>query len=310
MSKFFRIAILAFLLVSFVPSAIAQKQKSKDDYLKEISALFKTKKPEDLEKAYFLGKEYLVKFGNEKDENTNKVKDFVKKNRENQFFIYLEQQKFSEAFSEGKEILDENPENVFVSMNLAFGGYNALATKNDKSFTDQSINYAKQTISLLEKGTTPSSFSPASSKDDAISWMYYIIGNFTKDTNYKESVANFYKSTQFEGKIKSTSMPYFAIAVYFEDVYEKIANEYNSKNKTMTEAQRTTELEKVNKVMDQMMDAYARAIKFGEAENNPQKDEWKKRLTEVYKFRKKTDAGLNEYITLVNTKPLADPMTF
>lgn len=310
MSKFFQIAILALLLVSFVPSAMAQKQKSKDDYLKEISALFKTKKPEDLEKAYILGKEYLAKFGNEKDENTNKVKEFVKKNRENQFFIFLEQQKYQEAFSEGKEILAETPDNVSVAMNLAFGGYNALAIKNDKSFTDQSINYAKQTISLLEKGTTPASFSPANNKDDAISWMYYIIGNFTKDTNIKESVANFYKSTQFEGKIKSTSMPYFAIAVYFEDVYEKMAGEYNSKNKTMTEAQRTTELEKVNKIMDQMMDAYARAIKFGEAENNPQKDEWKKRLTEVYKFRKKTDAGLNEYITLVNTKPLADPMTF
>lgn len=307
MKKLLKIAVFAILLSSFTFPVIAQKQKSKDDYLKEISALFKINKPEELEKAYYLAKEFLTAYPKEKGDNINKLKQFIKSNQENMFYNLLDKGKLAEAFAAGKEVLTENPENIGVLMNLAYSGFDAQAKNKDNSFAEVSTNYAKQTISLLESGKTPANFSPFKNKDDTIGWMYYVIGNFQKDTDAKESAINFYKATKYEGQVKSSSFPYYVIANYYETVYQKLATEYNAKNKSLTEEQNKIELDKVNKVLDLMLDAYARAIKFAEAENNPDKDNWKKRFTDVYKFRNKSDAGINEFMTLKNASPMPDP---
>lgn len=308
MNKLFQIAVVVFLTASFVITGTAQKQKSKDDYIKEISTLSNTKKPEDLEKAYELSKEFLAKYPKEKGDIVNKIKDFVQRFRDNQFLVYLDQGKTADAFRLGAELLAENADNSLVTMNLAYGGFMALAKNNDKSFNDQTINYANKTISFLEAGKTPSNFAPFKDKDEATSWMYYILGNLQKDTDIKQAAHSFYLATRLETQIKANSFPYYAIATYYEDIYQKLATEYNTKVKTMSEAESKAQLEKVNKVVDLMLDAYARAVKRAEAENAPQKDEWKKRMSDVYKFRKKTDAGFNEFITYINTTELTDPI--
>ena len=56
-------------------------------------------------------------------------------------------------------------------------------------------------------------------------------------------------------------------------------------------------------------DAYARALKYAETDNNPGKDAWKQRFTEVYKHKNKSDAGMNEYLNSILDKPLPDPNT-
>ncbi|MBK9765720.1 MAG: hypothetical protein IPP63_01135 [Chloracidobacterium sp.] len=66
-------ALIALMLVSFVS---AQSSPSMDELFKQIATLSNTKKPEDMEKAFQLSKDFLKRFGNEKDNRIAKVKTF------------------------------------------------------------------------------------------------------------------------------------------------------------------------------------------------------------------------------------------
>ena len=59
-----------------------------------------------------------------------------------------------------------------------------------------------------------------------------------------------------------------------------------------------------------MMDAYARAVKLGETDKNPDLPKWKERLTQIYKFVKKSENGLPEYISQITATPMPDPAKF
>ncbi len=312
MKKMLSVAGLFILAALFVTPVLAQKQKSKDELFKEIVSLSNTKKPEDLEKAYQLSKEFLERFPKETNENSQKMRKFVKVYRENSFYKAYDEKKFADAFVIGKQILAEEPDNTAISMNLGYAGYDAILKNNDRSFGEDSIKYARLTLQLLESGKLPASFVPFSNKDETFAWMYYVIGFFSIDKDNKEAAVNFYKSTQYETAIKKTSQPYYIIAYYYEKLYEKMSAELNAKinAKTIDEAQINAEREKINGVLDQMTDAYARAYKFGEVEKNPNAADWKKRLSEVYLFQKKPEATINAYIDYTVTMPLKDPGAF
>src|SRR5580765_5509919 len=127
MKRLFLPAFLLLLSVTLITPAFAQKPKSRDEALNEISALTKTKKPEDLDKAYQLGKEFLTRFGKEKDKDgvVARVRDFVSRYREDQFFKAAGAKKYADTFALGKEILAEQPDNVEILMSLAYAGYGA-----------------------------------------------------------------------------------------------------------------------------------------------------------------------------------------
>jgi hypothetical protein len=306
-------AATTLCLTAFVAmNAFAQKQKSKDEYLKEISTLSKTKKPDDTEKAYQLSKEFVAKFPNEDSENARKLKDFIKRYRESSFFKSFEDKKYPEFFATGKEIMAEDPNNVEIAMNLGYGGYDVVSKINAKTYADDSLKYCKLTLQLMEKGIVPANFSPFKTKDEATAWMYYIIGFFSADKDLREAAINFYKSTLYESQVKSTSQPYYVIAIFYEKVYEKAANELNEKVKAraISDADLKTANEKVDTIIDRMMDAYARAIARGEVEKNPSVADWNNRLLVVYKFRRKSDAGFYTFVARVNNSQMPDPAGF
>lgn len=297
MRKMFQVFVLAVLTVSLTITAMAQKQKSKDEYLKEISTLSNTKKPDDLEKAYQLSKEFFTVYPNEKGDNINKLKEFIKRYRESKFFTSIDSKKFADAFAIGKDILADEPEKVDISLNLAYGGYSALAQNGDKKYADESTLYAKQTLELMQKGIFPKHYAPFNNKEESLAWMYYIIGNFSQDKDIKTAATSFYKAIQYETQIKKSSQPYLVIANYYESVYEQMAKD-------------KAEEAKVKKVIEQMLDAYARAYTLGTSEKNPGAESWKQRLAQIYKFSKGTDAGFDAYVKYIVTTPFADPSQF
>ncbi|MEK7724481.1 MAG: hypothetical protein AAB336_09055 [Acidobacteriota bacterium] len=308
MKKIFSTVLLLLLTVSITTSVFAQKQKSRDELIKEIAALSNSQTPGDKDKAYELCKEFLSRFA--KDKEAAKVKSFAKNYQKFSFYKASDEGRFADFFAKGKEILTEEPENTEVALNLAYAGYDALLKKNDKSFSQDSIAYAQLTLSLLEKGLIPTNYAPFNTKEDALAWMYFIIGYFSMEKDGKTSAANFYKSTLYESPIKNTSQPYIAIAMYYEDRYEMMSKALNAKVKTISDAEFKTETDKINVIIEQMMDAYARAYKMSEKENNPARAEWKNRLAAVYKFYKKTDAGFEPYLTYVVTTAFKDPANF
>ncbi len=275
----------------------------------KIAKLTQTKKDVDAEKAYLLAKEFMAKYGKDNDDKVKKIKDFVDKYRLGAFDKKLNEGKTAEAFVIGKEILAEEPENSYVTLNLAYGGYDNLLKTKATTFGDESIKYARQTLSLFDAGKLPKTFQPFKDQVEVTAMMYYVIGNFLVDTNLKEAAQNFYKSIQYEAQFKKNSYPYYITAFYYEKEYEKAAKEYQVKYGTATTEtdEMKTAQAKLEKMLDRMLDAYARAIKFGEVEKNPNEEAWKQRFSDVYKFRHQNETGKTEYIEKTLNTPLPDP---
>lgn len=302
---------ICFLFLSFLLtlSIFAQSKESKDETYNKIAKLTQTKKAEDADKAYQMGKEFLAKYGKDDDEKVKKIKAFAENYRNNIFNTKLDQVKTAEAIAIGKEILALEPENSYVTMNLAYAGFDAQQKNKDNSFGAESVQYAKQTLSLLEAGKLPKTFQPFKDQTEATAFMYYLIGNFSLDSNLKEAAQNFYKSVGYESRIKTDSFPYYVISAYYEKEYAIQAADFKAKyeSKTPDDAEVKAAQVKLDKLVGNMLDAYARAIKFGEAEKNSNLPIWKQRFTDVYKFLKKSDAGMNEYLASQPNTALPDP---
>jgi hypothetical protein len=310
MKKFLRFVFIANLLFILTFAAFAQKQMSKDEMFQQIAKLTNTKKAEDQAKAYKLGKEFLAQYGKETDEKVKKIQDFVVKYRLAEFNKALDEVRIADAETIGKEILADEPENTYVTMNLAYGGYEALTKKKDNSFGAMAISYAKKTLSLFEAGKVPKEFTPFKDQADATALMYFVIGNFLIDSDLKEAAKNFYQATKYESQVKKSTYSYYIIAFYYERKYANMAAEYQKQHgaKTAEDDAMKKDQEALNQTVDRMIDAYARAVKLGEATNDPSLNTWKTRLIEVYKFRKGSDDGLGSLLDKVLTTELPEPI--
>jgi hypothetical protein len=297
--------ILTFLLA--VP-AFAQENSKKTEEFGKIAKLTQTKKPEDQDKAFKLAKDFLAQYGKDTDDQVKKIRDFHDKFRLAAFNKKLDELKIAEAYALGKEILAQEPENTYVVINMAYGGYDLLQKKKDSSFAADSINYARQALTLMEAGKLPTSFEPLKNQAEATAIMHYIVGTFTLDKDPQEAAKSFYKALQHESQIKNSSYPYYAIAFGYEKAYENLAKAYQAKiaNKA-PEAEILADQAKLEKLVDRMLDAYARAIKLAEVDNKTSKDAWLQRFTEIYKHKNQSETGLNEYLNAASGKPLPDP---
>ena len=309
MKKLASIFCLSVLMTVLTVSAIAQDKQAKEELFNKIAKMSKTKKPEDQEKVYQMSKEFLAQFGNDNDEEVKKIKEYVEKYRASAINKKLDDGKTAEAFAFGREILAQEPENSYVTMNLAYGGYEALTKKKDKSFADESVKYAKQTLSLFDAGKLPKTFQPFANQAEATALMYYVIGSFAVDDNPKEAANNFYKSLQYESKIKNNSYPYYYIANNYEQEYAKASKDFQAKYaaKATEDDEMKADNAKLEKLLDRMLNSYARLVKIAQAENNPNAAAWKQRYMEVYSFVKKSDAGADEYLTNAASTPMPDP---
>jgi hypothetical protein len=298
-----------FLASFLAVSAFAQKTETEGELFAQISKLTQTKKVEDEDKAYALGKTFIERFGAGNGDDVKKVREFMN-NYQVAFVVKrINEGKAKEAFAFGKDALAQSPDNAQLSMTLANAGYEALVNKKDKSFGQDSVLFAKQTIKLFEENKLPASFQPFLDRDEATAMMYYIIGNFSFDSNLSESAHNYYKAVQYTSKVKNNSLPYSIIAFYYEKEFEKALKEFQTKygdNPPATAEAKAAEA-RLEKLIYGAQDAYARAIKLGEAENAPKVGEWKKRYNQLYEFIKGSSTGSAEYLANILTKPMPDP---
>ncbi len=298
MKKLFSFAAIVLASTMFISSTYAQKPPTKEELLKQIATLSNAKTPEDSAKAYAVAKDYLARFGKDTDTNTAKVKVYVDKYRGNQFFVQLEAKKYAEAFTIGKEILAEHPDNLDVLLNLAYAGYLASGNVDGAIYINDAIASSKKSVQLLDAGTAPKSFAPFADKNEAMAYMYFIDGSLSLTKEQVAAISSIYKATQIESALKNDPLPYYLISVFYEDIYAKLS------------AEAKKDPAKINAAIDLMMDAYARACKRAEAVKHPNYATWKARLDQVYKFRKGSDAGFAEYMAQTNAAPLPDPSKF
>ncbi|MDM7922354.1 MAG: hypothetical protein QUS14_08635 [Pyrinomonadaceae bacterium] len=290
----------------FAPATFAQKEKSRSDLYKEIVKLTQSKKAEDKDKAYVLGKEYVTRFGSEENDDLKKVKEYVGKYRNFLFFDSIEKSKWQEGYSAGREILQAEPENANVLMNMVYAGYRDTASYSNAAFAEEMAGYSRRAAALLEAGKV-TNFDPFTDRNSALGYVIFFEGHFTAPKDKKAAAAIFYKATQIDGPIKTTAVAYSGLADYYETTYEKFSADVNARRNTMSDAEYTAAMAKNDQIIDAMLDAYARAVKYGEAEKMPQAAGWRQRFEQVYQYRKKSTAGIAEYVAGIEKTPLPDP---
>ena len=313
------LAVLFGLVLLFSPARlVAQTPTVTDDEVKvNVYKKFVENWDRNPPIAYEAAKEYMRRYGKEDDQYTRYFKlwmgDYERRDRESKLLesIYVEKN-YAAGYALAKQVLADDPENVKVLIALGYGGYLATTNTKNESFNADSVRYAQKAIQLIEAGKAPDDWKPFQSKDDALSSLHYAIGFTEVKTRPDEAIGQFIKVSQIDGVLKKTPSTYYFLAVAYEQgPFKRLSADYTKRFANQPETPESkAALDSLNKVMDRIIDAYARAVAL--AGNDPQhqasKAEWTKRLTELYKFRhENSDAGLNELIAGVLATPLPQP---
>ncbi len=276
----------------------------------EFRATFKT----DQNKAYDLAQKYLACPTAPEEEQIAKylresfvaVIDKARRPGKVSALVY-EQRDYPKAFELGRQILADEPENLRVLIDLGYAGY--PASRIGDTFKADSLTYANKAIQMLEAGKAPDVLVPYASKDEALGYLHNTIGVLTLGKDPAGSLRHFLKAAQLQGKLKSDPITYSYVAdAYTSGPYATLSADYNARFKDKDETPESKlALANLNQVIDRIIDAYARAVALNgtDAANQERKKVWLDTLTGYYKFRNKdSDAGLNEFIASVMSKPL------
>jgi len=262
--------------------------------------------------AYQAARDYLQKYNKDKDQYTDYLTKWVmfyeRDERKRNLPILINEKKFAEAYSTGAKILADEPNYLRAQIDLGYAGYLAATAKNE-SFNTTALDYARTAIREIESGKTPSDWAPFKGKDDTLAYLNYAVGYLTLKTTPEQAIDALLKAAQYDSDIRKTPSTYYFLAVAYEaGPYKTISTAYQTEfaNKPET-PQSKAALEKVNVVMDRIIDAYARAI--ASAGTDPKMEqsrrEWLTQASNYYKFRHGgSDAGLTEFIASVLQKPV------
>ena len=197
------------------------------------------------------------------------------------------------------KLLASDPDNVKVYIIMGVAGL------NDPSVLPDSAQYAKKAIELIETGKP---FAPLfeGNKDKVLANLNYTIAKATIKSSPAEAIPVLLKVARYESEWKKSWQVYYDLATaYKEGPRAKLTDEY--KTKIAPDGTETPEsklvLANLNQMIDRQIDALARAVAFSDAEH---KKAITDELTELYKYRNKSDAGLAELIASAPSKPLPE----
>ncbi|MEP6919728.1 MAG: hypothetical protein ABI967_01295 [bacterium] len=293
---------------------VAQAQETEDQAKIDIYTRFVENRKSNEGAAYQAAKDYLQKYPKDDDQYSKYLKTWSviyerdERKRRLPELLYTEKN-FAEAYKVGKQILAEEPDNLPALIHLGYGGYVATTEAKNETFNADARVYAKKAIQALEAGKAPPDWKPFKGKDDTLAYLYYSIGFFNLRSAPEQAIEPLIKSTQFESdRKKSPSTYYFLAASYETGPYKTMAAAFqtNFAGKPETPESKLA-LEKLNVIIDRMIDAYARAIAAAGSDpaNAQNKTQWMAKLTDFYKFRHEgSDAGLTELVAGVMSKPL------
>ena len=310
-----RLVLAAFLAVSLVAigvRSVAVAQETDDPVKIEIYKRFVDNRVSKPSVAYQAARDYLQKYAKDKDQYVDYLTKWVmfyeRDERKRNLPELINQKNFAEAYSTGAKILADEPNYLRAQIDLGYAGYLAASAKNE-TYNADALRYARSAIQALESGKTPGEWAPFKGKDDTLAYLNYAVGFLTLKTNPNEAIDALLKAAQYDSDIRKTpSTYYFLAAAYEAGPYKTLSTAYQTQYAGKPETPESkAALEKLNAVMDRVIDAYARAIAASgtDSKNEQSRKEWLAQLTNYYKFRHEgSDAGINEFITAALQKPL------
>ncbi|HXR99477.1 MAG TPA: hypothetical protein VN724_02875 [Pyrinomonadaceae bacterium] len=306
------LAIVLALSAVALGSSIVFAQETDDPVKIEIYKRFVDNRLPNPAAAYQAARDYVAKYNKDKDQYTDYLSKWMaayeRDERKRNLPIFINEKKFTEAYSTGAKILADEPNYLRAQIDLGYAGYLAASAKNEQ-FNSQALEYARAAIQAIEAGKTPNEWAPFKGKDDTLAYLNYAVGFLTLKTSPDSAIDSLLKAAQFESDIKRTPSTYYFLAVAYESgPYKTLSAAYQKDfaDKPETPASKAA-LEKLGVVMDRIVDAYARAIASAGTDPKTQqsRNEWLAQMTTYYKFRhNNSDAGLTEFIAGALQKPL------
>jgi hypothetical protein len=260
--------------------------------------------------AYEDAKRYLERFGGDNDANARAVRKFVteyeKFTHEYDINAAYGAKNYAKTFEIGRPILQKDPENFYVLGVLTEAGYENALTGN-VSLNAETIQFARKAIQLVDDGKVTRA-DPFKSIDVARGFLNFAVGSLLKDQSPVEAAAAFFKAVQSDSPFRTDPIAYHRLGVaILKGEFAQVSAEYNEKfgNKPSSAEQKAM-FERISHLGERAIDAYARAVALS---TSPQQQETKNRvlaqLTALYStFHNNSDAGLNELIASVLSKPL------
>ncbi|MCM3873656.1 MAG: hypothetical protein ND895_23465 [Pyrinomonadaceae bacterium] len=313
--------VVAFLLMSLDARSpitglvvVAMAQETDDPVKIEVYTRFVNNRKTNETAAYQAATEYLKRYPKDKDQYTQYLQNWIvvyerdERKRTLPQLVY-NAKNFAGAYSVGKQILADEPNYLPALIHLGYAGYLAVTTAKNETFNADAQAYANKAIQAIEAGKSPGSWLPFKDKDDTLAQLYYTVGFLSLKSAPDRAISPLIKAAQFETDLKKSPSIYYYIATAYESgPYKTMAASFQASFAGKEEtAQSKLALEKLNVVIDLIIDVYARSV--AAAGNDPANAQSKtlssNKLAEFYKFRHQgSDAGMSDLITGVLAKPL------
>jgi hypothetical protein len=263
--------------------------------------------------AYATARDYLQRYIKENDEYSKYIQLWVSDYERRQRLVQLHDlvyadRNFVEAFKVGKQVMAEDPNHLESLIALGNAGYLAASARNE-NFNAEAIGYAQKAIQMIEGGKAPESWAPFKSKNDTLAYLYSTVGLLKFKSAPDEAINALLQTASFDSDLKKLPTLYYYLARSYETgPYARLSAEYQKNFAGKAESPESKQaLDKLNQVIDRIIDAYARAVAAAgnDAQQATNKTTWLATLTNFYKFRHQdSDAGLTEFIASALTRPL------
>lgn len=309
-----RLMALAAMLTLSGVAVMAQSPECTEDFKNATYTKWFDNRKEHQDVAYQAAKDYLTacptdespyatalkKFKNDYEKATSDI------NNKNQMEEANNKKNYADVVRLGKQVLATDPEYIRAHMLIAIAGYTANASGNTSLMPDAAQS-AKKAIEMIEAGKP---FAPYTSKDQAVGSLNYIVGKATLKSAPADAIPLFLKAAKLNADLRKDPLLYLDLAAAYEEgPRAKLTDEYKAKqgpNGTETPESKLV-LENLNQVIDRQIDALARAAAVTTDAAN--KKAIMDSLTELYKYRNKSDAGLTDLVAGILSKPLPEAPT-
>ena len=311
MKQTIKLLMLAAALAVFAMPTQAQKQECTEENKNAWYKTFydnRTGTEEQQKTAYDAAKLYIESCPEDpNDAQLKPMKKFVaayqamldKRKAAEDFKKAIDSKNYAEQMRAGKLLLASEPDNVDINVLLGMAGL------GDSNLLNESAQYAKKAISLLQSGKSTKAYT----NDQALAYLNWTVAKSKLASAPAEALTDLLKAAKIQSEVKKDPQLYLDLAAAYESgPRARLSEEYTASlkpDKTETDQSKLILLN-LNPVIDNQIDAEARAAAL--ATDAGKKKEIVTELTSLYKYRNKTatDANVTELLAAVLSKPIPD----
>lgn len=272
--------------------------------------------PEQKKIAHQTAKEYLAKYGECPTDAEKKVAAYIKDWQATYEAWLIESactnavdKTPARAFELCRPYVAKDPENLRTNLLLSLAGFKTASTMNAAT-KSEAVRAMRKSLALIKAGRTTDPWVFGGSKEEAVDTLEFFSASLTIDTEPAEAAATMLRLAHSSGSGYNkdpNTYYYLARSLHDSEVKKQIAD-YNAKCSGATRpAECETFNDRIEAVIDRVIDAYARAVALGTGKPEHAKvtTAAKPQLVELYKKRHGDSAtGLDKLVSEVLSKPL------